>query len=77
MWRTMRMSRFTRADQKFGSREWSMRWSERPGLSGLCWMSKAVTFVCVCSWAVSRSRDFVKRKRLAAPLLPLLTEACD
>ena len=41
----------------------SMRWSDRPGLSGLCWMSRAVTLVCVLFLRSQAVEGFVKWRR--------------
>ena len=47
----MRMSPLARTDQKFGSRDRSMRWNFRPGADGSICKSKAVVLTAFCSVA--------------------------
>ena len=52
----MRMSAFTRTDQKFLSRALSSLWKLRPGLAGVICRSNAVVLTAFCSSPFSRAR---------------------
>ncbi len=56
----MRMSSFTRTDQKPGSFTRSSRWKEWPWPDGSICRSKAVVFTAFCSGVVSRASAAVK-----------------
>src|SRR5688500_16887659 len=67
----MRMSAFTRTDQKFLSWARSSLWNENPGVAGFSWRSNAVVFVAFCSCDVRRARLAVNvsamRKSIIGP----------